>query len=95
MREGAGGNRGLGKPAAPGWLPSPRPGPGPGNERRWLRKDLPHPPTSKKLSKHTPFRGVSAFRGVNAAFEGPLSFSAVTWPRGQGRAQWDGEWGMS
>lgn len=81
-REGAGGNRGLGRPAAPGAAGRDRV---PGMEGTGGRRSSPQPTTLKKQSS------ARAFWGAEAALEGPLSSWEVTWPRGQGRVHWDRE----
>ena len=60
--------------------------------REWKALAAEGPPTAHGLKEAVSTR---AFGGVKAALEGPLSFSEVTWPRGQGRAQWDREWSVS
>lgn len=79
-REGAGGNRGLGRPAAPGAAGRDRV---PGMEGAGGRRSSSPAATLKKLSS------ARAFWGAKAALEGPFSSWEVSWPRGQ-----DGSTGM-
>lgn len=69
-REGAGGNRGLGRPAAGRDRV-------PGMEGAGGRRSSSQAATLKKLSS------ARSFWGAKAALEGPLSSWGVTWPRGQ------------